>query len=245
MNIQVMIDTFLENFIEYKGYEMVLLGLRNTVQIAVMGLLIGIVIGTLIAAVRVIPKYKPFPKFLNGISSFYVALFRGTPMVVQLLIFYYVAIPIVLEIIAAETGVKIKIDSVTVATAVFGLNSGAYISEIMRGGIQSVDYGQTEGGRSVGLSFKTTMMRIVIPQAVKNILPTMGNEFITLIKETSVVSFVGATDLYVAFNNIGSNSYEFKIPFIVMALVYIILVCIISLLIKIMERSLKKSDRRS
>ena len=128
---------------------------------------------------------------------------------------------------------------------VFGLNSGAYISEIMRSGIQSVDPGQMEAGRAVGLSFGVSMIKIVIPQAVKNILPTLGNEFIALIKETSVVSFVGVTDLYKAFNSIGTNSYEFMIPYIVMALVYIVLVLIISLLIKLMERSLKKSDRRN
>ena len=128
---------------------------------------------------------------------------------------------------------------------VFGLNCGAYISEIMRSGIQSVDPGQMEAGRAVGLSFGTSMVKIVIPQAVKNILPTLGNEFIALIKETSVVSFVGAADLYVAFNYIGSNSYEFMVPYLVMALIYIVLVLIISLLIKLMERSLKKSDRRN
>ena len=190
-------------------------------------------IGTLIATVRVLPKYRLLPRILNGICSLYVALFRGTPMVVQLLVVYYVALPLM----------NIKLQSVAVAIIVFGLNSGAYISEIMRSGILSVDKGQMEGGRSVGLSFGTTMLKIVIPQAVKNILPTLGNEFISLIKETSVVSFIGATDLYVAFNYIGSNSYEFMVPYLVMALIYIVLVLIISLLIKLMERSLRKSDR--
>jgi polar amino acid transport system permease protein len=204
-------------------------------MIAVIGLIIGILIGTLIATVRVLPKYKLLPRILNGICSFYVELFRGTPMVVQLLIFYYVLFPIM----------GVKMDGVQVAMMVFGLNSGAYISEIMRSGIQSVDIGQMEGGRSVGLSFGTTMMKIVIPQAVKNILPTLGNEFIALIKETSVVSFVGAADLYKAFNLIGSNSYEFMVPYIVMALIYIVLVLIISLGIRLMERSLGKSDRRN
>ncbi len=113
----------------------------------------------------------------------------------------------------------------------------------MRGGILSVDSGQMEGGRSVGLSYSTTMLKIIIPQAVKNILPTMGNEFIALIKETSVVSFIGATDLYVAFNNIGSSSYEFMVPYLTMAIIYIILVLLITLLIKLMERRLRKSDR--
>ena len=227
------IDRFIEFFIEYDGYKTVIEGLQNTLKIAICGLLIGIVIGTLIAIVRVLPKYKLLPRVLNGICSFYVAFFIGTPMVVQLLLSYYVALPLM----------GLNIPSVTVALFVFGLNSGAYISEIMRGGIQSVDPGQMEGGRAIGLSFGTTMLKIVIPQAIKNILPTLGNEFITLIKETSVVSFVGALDLYVAFNRIGSNSYEFMVPYLVMALIYIVLVLIISGLVKLMERSLSKSDR--
>ena len=234
-NFQQKIDIFLEIFLEQNGYVKVVEGLRNTMTIAVTGLIVGIIIGTLIAAVRVMPKYKRLPRVLNSICGLYVAMFRGTPMVVQLLVFYYVLFPLL----------GWKITGLQVAMLVFGLNSGAYISEIMRGGIQSVDPGQMEAGRAVGLSYWTTMLKIVIPQAVKNILPTMGNEFITLIKETSVVSFVGAADLYVAFNYIGSNSYEFMVPYLVMALIYIVLVLVISLLIKLMERSLKKSDRRN
>lgn len=227
------IEVFIEFFINQGGYRTVLLGLKNTAIIAVCGLLIGIVIGTVIATIRVVPKNNILVKILDKLSVFYVSLFRGTPIVVQLLVFYYVLLPLM----------GIHINSVSVAIVVFGMNSGAYISEIMRAGILSVDPGQMEGGRSVGLSYGTTMMKIVIPQAVKNILPTLGNEFISLIKETSVVSFVGATDLYVAFNRIGSNSYEFMIPYLVMALIYIVLVVLISLLIRIMERSLRKSDK--
>ena len=234
-NFDQKVNKFIEIFVEQNGYAKVIQGLQNTLLIAVTGLIIGIIVGTLIATVRVLPKYKTLPKVLNGICSFYVALFRGTPMVVQLLVFYYVLLPII----------GLKITGVQVAMLVLGLNSGAYISEIMRSGIQSVDSGQMEAGRAVGLSFGTSMIKIVIPQAVKNILPTLGNEFISLIKETSVVSFVGAADLYVAFNYIGSNSYEFMVPYLVMALIYIALVLIISLLIKLMERSLKKSDRRN
>lgn len=234
-NFDLKVNKFIEIFIEQNGYVKVLEGLKNTLLIAVIGLIIGILIGTLIATVRVIPKYKLFPKVLNGFCSFYVSLFRGTPIVVQLLVFYYVLLPLM----------GIKITPVQVSILVFGLNSGAYISETMRSGIMSVDSGQMEAGRAVGLSFSTTMMKIVIPQAVKNILPTLGNEFIALIKETSVVSFVGAADLYVAFNYIGSNSYEFMVPYLVMAMIYIVLVLIISAGIKIMERSLRKSDRRN
>ena len=115
----------------------------------------------------------------------------------------------------------------------------------MRGGILSVDPGQLEGGRSVGMSYATTMFKIVIPQAIKNILPTLGNEFITLVKETSIVSFVGAMDLYKVFNDIGTNNYEFMVPYLVMAVIYIVIVCLITLGIKLMERRLRKSDRRS
>ena len=233
-NFSQKVNKFIEIFLAQDGYVRVLEGLKNTLLIAIIGLVIGIIIGTLIATVRVIPKYKLMPRILNGFCSFYVGLFRGTPMVVQLLVFYYVMLPIM----------GIHMTGVQVSILVFGLNSGAYISEIMRSGILSVDQGQMEAGRAVGLSFGTTMMKIVIPQAVKNILPTLGNEFITLIKETSVVSFVGAADLYVAFNYMGSNSYEFMVPYLVMAMIYIVLVLIISLGIKIMERSLRKSDRR-
>lgn len=229
------VSKFIEIFIEQNGYVRVLEGLKNTLLIAVIGLIIGIVLGTLIATVRVISKYKVLPRVLNGICSFYVGLFRGTPMVVQLLVFYYVLLPII----------GVKMTGVQVSMMVFGLNSAAYISEIMRSGIMSVDAGQLEAGRAVGLSFSVSMVKIVIPQAVKNILPTLGNEFIALIKETSVVSFVGAADLYVAFNYIGSNSYEFMVPYLVMAIIYIVIVLLISGGIKLMERSLRKSDRRN
>lgn len=233
MNFGKKFEVFLDFFINKNGYSTVLMGLKNTLIIAVSGLIIGIIIGTIIAAVRVVPKNNPVIKAFDRVCQLYVSLFRGTPIVVQLLVFYYVLMPLL----------GLHINSVGVAVAVFGMNSGAYISEMMRAGILSVDPGQMEGGRSVGLSFGTTMMKIIIPQAVKNILPTLGNEFISLIKETSVVSFVGATDLYVAFNRIGSNSYEFMVPYLVMAVIYIIMVVFISILIRIMERSLRKSDK--
>ena len=229
------IDRFIEIFVEQRGYVRVLEGLQNTVMIAVVGLLVGALIGKLIASVRVMPKYKRLPGVLNGICSFYGGLFRGTPIVVQLLVCYYVLLPLM----------GVRMTGVQVSMLVFGLNSGAYMSEMMRAGIESVDPGQMEAGRAVGLSFSVTMIKIVIPQAVKNILPTLGNEFIALVKETSVVSFVGAADLYVAFNYIGTNSYEFMVPYLVMALIYIVIVLLISLGIKLMERSLKKSDRRN
>ena len=138
-NFDQKVNKFIEIFVEQNGYAKVIQGLQNTLLIAVTGLIIGIIVGTLIATVRVLPKYKTLPKVLNGICSFYVALFRGTPMVVQLLVFYYVLLPII----------GWNITGVQVAMLVFGLNSGAYISEIMRSGIQSVDAGQMEAGRAV------------------------------------------------------------------------------------------------
>ena len=234
-NFDKKLEKFWEIFYVHNGYKKVLTGLENTLYIAIVGLAIGIVIGTIIAIVKVLPKYKTLPRVLNGVCNFYVGLFRGTPVVVQLLVAYYVVLPLM----------GINLPALSVCVVVFGLNSGAYVSEIMRGGIMSVDPGQMEAGRAVGLSYGITMLKIVVPQAVKNILPTLGNEFITLIKETSVVSFVGAADLYVAFNYIGSNSYEFMVPYLVMALIYIVLVMLIALLVKIMERSLRKSDRRN
>ena len=216
-------------------YSEVLKGLGNTVYIAVLGLIIGIVIGTLIAVVRVVPKYKRITRILDKICTVYVAFFRGTPMVAQLLLGYYVMLPLL----------GINANPLQVCVIIFGLNSGAYVSEIMRGGIMSVDIGQTEAGRALGLSYATTMKKIVVPQAVKNIIPTLGNEFITLVKETSIVSFVGALDLYKAFRNIGNSTYEYMVPYLMMAIVYIILVLIITLGIKLIERRLRRSDRRN
>ena len=229
------IERFWEVFYKYNGYQRVLTGLRNTVYIAVLGLAIGIVIGTIIAIVEVFPKYKRLPRILNRICRLYVGLFRGTPIVVQLLVAYYVVLPLL----------GLNLPALHVCVIVFGLNSGAYVSEIMRSGILSVDPGQLEAARAVGLSYRVSMMKVVVPQAVKNILPTLGNEFIVLIKETSVVSFVGAADLYVAFNYIGTNSYEFMVPYLVMALIYLVMVMAIAFLVRIMERSLRKSDRRN
>ena len=225
---------FWELFIEQEGWVRVLkVGLVNTLLIAILGLLIGILIGTLIAAVKVMPKYKRWARILDKVCTVYVGFFRGTPLVVQLLITYYVLWPLM----------GISIPSLTTAIIVFGLNSAAYVSEIMRSGILSVDHGQMEAGRAVGLSYRTTMMQIVIPQAIKNILPTLGNEFIALIKETAVVGYVGAVDITYAFQYQGSNSYEYMVPYLVMALIYMVLVAGIVALVKLMERRLRRSDR--
>lgn len=226
-------ENFYSQFITKGGYKTALQGLRATIQIAVIGLIIGIVLGTLIALVKVMPKYKILPRILSAICDVYVGFFRGTPMVVQLLLGYYVLLP----------ALGIASDAIVVAIIIFGLNSGAYVSEIMRAGIQSVDGGQLEAGRAVGLPYWTAMAKIVIPQSIKNILPTLGNEFIVLIKETSVVSFIAVTDITKAFRSIGDANYEYVIPYIMLALVYLVLVMIITLGIKIMERRLKRNER--
>ncbi len=235
MNWSVKIEKFLSTMESDYFQDLLVTGLINTVKVAVLGLLIGIVIGTVIAVIKVAPKYKLGIRILDKVCSVYIAMFRGTPMVVQLLLAYYVLLP--------TLGIK-NVDSIVVGIVVFGMNSGSYVAEIMRGGLNSVDRGQMEAGRAVGLSYNTTMMKIVIPQAIKNILPTLGNEFITLIKETSVLSFITVYDLYTALSTIGSKNYEKMVPYIVMALIYIVLVLLITLLVKLLERSFAKSDKR-
>lgn len=226
-------SVFYKQLITYNGYKDVIKGLIATIEIAIFGLLIGVVIGTLIAVVKVMPKYKLLPRVLEKVCDVYVALFRGTPMVVQLLIGNFVLLP----------ALDIVVDGIVVAIVVFGLNSGAYVSEIMRSGIQSVDAGQLEAGRAVGLPYSVAMMKIVIPQSIKNILPTLGNEFIVLIKETSVVSFIAVVDLTKAFRAIGDANYDYIIPYLMLALVYLVLVLGITLLIHLMERRLKRNER--
>jgi len=235
-NLGYKISVFIELFFEKGGWKRVITeGLRNTLLIAIIGLLIGIVIGTLIAIVRVMPKYKRLPRILDGVCTVYVGFFRGTPIVVQLLIAYYVLFPLM----------GISVSSLTTCIIVFGLNSGAYCSEVMRGGINSVDSGQLEAGRAVGLGFAPAMLKIVVPQAVKNILPTLGNEFIALVKDTSVVSFVAAVDLYKCFTEIGNVRYEYLVPYFAMAIMYIVLVMLISLGVKLLERRLGRNERHA
>ena len=226
-------NVFIEQFITKGGYKTVLSGLLVTVEIAVFGLIIGILLGTVIAVVRVTPKYKVMPKILDGICNVYVAFFRGTPMVVQLLIGYYVLFP----------ALNIAIDAVLVAVLIFGLNSAAYVSEIMRSGIQSVDIGQLEAARALGLPYSTSMLKIVIPQSIKNILPTLGNEFIVLVKDTSIVSFIAVVDLTKAFRQIGDATYEYVVPYLMLAAVYLVLVLGITFAIRAMERRLKRNER--
>ena len=227
-------EVFYTQMIEREGYRKVLEGLGNTVIIAVFGLLIGMVIGCLLATCKILPKSSVIVKILSGISDVYVAIFRGTPMVVQLLLIHFVLFPLI----------GIQMPTILEAILAFGFNSGAYVSEIMRGGILSVDIGQTEAGRALGLNYGQTMMRIVLPQAIKNVVPTLGNEFIALLKETSVVSFITVVDLTKSFQNIANSTYEYIIPYIVLALVYLVLVLAVTGVIKLIERRLRAGDRR-
>jgi polar amino acid transport system permease protein len=227
-------EVFVKQMITLEGYKKVLEGLGNTALIAIFGLLIGMVIGCLLATCKILPKSSVIVKILSGIADVYVAIFRGTPMVVQLLLIHFVLFPLI----------GVQMPTILEAILAFGFNSGAYVSEIMRGGILSVDIGQTEAGRALGLNYGQTMIRIVLPQAIKNVVPTLGNEFIALLKETSVVSFITVVDLTKSFQNIANSTYEYIIPYIVLALIYLVLVLAVTGVIKLIERRLRAGDRR-
>lgn len=227
---KVFFETLSTSF--YREY--VLHGLFITLKIAALGFVLGIIFGTVLALVQVAHNKNKIVKILDKICKIYVAFFRGTPMVVQLLLAYYVLLPLL--------SVS-NVNSETVGIIVFGMNSAAYVSEIMRGGINSVDIGQLEAGRALGLSYTTTMIKIVVPQAFKNILPTLGNELITLVKETSVLSFIVVSDLYTALKTLGKEIYNLTPPYIFMAVIYIIIVFIITMIIRAIEKVLSKSDK--
>lgn len=226
------LEVFFKYFIEYENYKVVLTGLRNTLVIAICGLMIGIVIGSIVAAFKVAGSRSKVAKIISYIGDAYTGLFRGTPIVVQLIIFHF--------IIFRGSGINTLLEAVLV----FGLNSGAYVAEIMRGGILSVDIGQTEAGRTLGLSYTTTMLRVVIPQAVKNVVPTLGNELIALTKDTSVAGYVATMDLNAAFTAIAGATYDYLVPYLFLALVYLILVILMTVIIRQIERRMRKSERR-
>jgi His/Glu/Gln/Arg/opine family amino acid ABC transporter permease subunit len=217
-------------FIVDNRYKLFLEGFRNTLIIAGGAAVIGVFIGSIVAMVRVYHAQTGRLKIVDVIFGGYLALIRGTPIVVQLLIMYYIIL------ISINNGLII-------AVFTFGINSGAYVAEIVRAGILAVDIGQTEAGRSLGLPALKTLLLIVMPQAIKNILPALGNEFITLLKETSVAGYVAIRDLARAGENVRTKTAEPFFSLLFIALIYFIMVFGVTKLLKILERRLAKSDR--
>ena len=212
-------------------------GLGTTILVTILALLIGVILGVVVAVIRTghdqqrKGKHNPVLAVLNLICKIYVTVIRGTPMMVQLLIMGFV-------IFASSRNFTM------IGTLTLGINSGAYVSEIVRGGLMSVDKGQMEAGRSLGLGYGTTMRFIIIPQAVKAILPALGNEFIVLLKDTSLITVIGGKELLYAAQGIYNRTYEQMFPLIGTAAIYLVLVIILSWLLGKLERRLRQSDRR-
>ena len=233
-SIKTLIDRVVDILFTGNRYMMLLNGLKLTVILSLCSVIIGIALGTIVAVVKVSHQNRPrniVLKVLNVIVTVYVQVIRGTPTVVQLLIMNFV-------VFASSR------NPVAVAILCFGINSGAYVSEIMRAGINAVDYGQTEAGRSLGLSYFETMKSIILPQAIKNILPALGNEFIVLLKETSIAGYISIQDLTKAGDLIRFATFEAFIPLITVAVIYLIMVLGLSKLLSMLERRLSKSDNR-
>lgn len=220
------------NIIFVENQNLILTGFKNTLLIAFFGFLMGIALGIVVAFIKILPRNNVVTKLLNAVASLYTSFFRGTPIIAQLLLFYYGLL--------IYTG----IDPVVVCIIIFGLNSGAYMSEIMRAGIQSIDKGQMEAGRSLGLNGMSTMFRIVLPQAIKNMIPTMTNEFIALVKETSVIGYISVLDITRVIQQISAKTYDLFLTYLILALIYYIIVLILSTLLKLIERRLRKGESR-
>ena len=221
-------ESFYNTVIYDNRYMYILEGLLNTIIIAFFAVILGIVIGVLVAIVRNYHDNSGKLKLLNMLGKIYVNVIRGTPVVLQLMIIYYVIFK------------SVDISIVLVGVLAFGINSGAYVAEIIRAGIESIDKGQMEAGYSLGLSYSKTMRYIILPQAIKNILPALGNEFITLLKETSVGAYIGIIELTKASDIIASITYDYFFPLIIVALIYLIMTLGLSKLVGLMERKLGK-----
>ncbi len=232
-------DEFIFCFIDGDRWKWLADGLLVTLQVTLYSVLLGILIGVVIAIIRSTydtnsssvtnPVGKAVLKILNAVAKVYLTVIRGTPVVVQLMLIYYV--------------ILVSVDSkIVVASLAFGINSGAYVAEIVRSGIMSIDKGQFEAGRSLGLSYTQTMIQIIIPQAFKNVLPTLANEFIVLLKETSVSGYVALEDITKAGDLIRSRTYSAFMPLIAVAIIYLVLVMFFTKLVSILERRLRDSD---
>ena len=226
-----MTDKFYLNFIKDDRWKYIVEGLGVTLQITFAAVIIGIVLGFLVAVVRATYDKTGTLKVLNWICNVYLTVFRGTPIVVQLMIIYYVIFA------------SMDISKVVAAILAFGINSGAYVAEIIRSGIMSIDNGQFEAGRSLGFNYIQTMWHIVLPQALKNVLPALGNEFIVLLKETSVSGYIALQDLTKGGDIIRSRTYDAFMPLIAVALIYLVMVMVFSKLLEVLERRLRNSER--
>lgn len=214
-------------FVVHGRWQWFVSGLGYTLLISLFSVLLGLVIGILMALMRLSKS-----KILRAVSGIYIDIIRGTPTMVQLLIIYFVIFA------------NVHIDKWVVGFIAFGINSGAYIAEIVRGGILSVNIGQTEAGRSLGMTHKQTMASIVMPQAMKNILPALGNEFVVLIKETAVIGMIANIDLVGAARKVQSLTYDYLIPLLSIAVIYYVVIKIISTLLSKVEKGMRKADKR-
>lgn len=223
-------EKFTQNFIDEDRYLYLVKGLGNTIVITIFAVLLGILLGFLVAIVKTTHERNKNLKILDTICSIYLTIIRGTPVMVQLLIMFYV-------IFATST------NKILVAILTFGINSGAYVAEIVRSGIQSIDKGQLEAGRSLGFTYSQTMRYIIIPQAIKNVLPALMNELIVLLKETSVCGYIGLMDLTKGGDIIRSRTYEAFLPLIAVAIIYLVIVCGLQSIAKKVEWRLRASER--
>lgn len=221
---------FILNFIEDNRWKYIVDGLKITLIVTIFAVLIGALLGFLIAIVRTTHDKTGKLKILNAICKVYLTVIRGTPVVVQLMIIYFIIFG------------SVDISKVLVAIIAFGINSGAYVAEIFRSGIMSIDNGQFEAGRSLGFNYAQTMMYIIMPQAFKNVLPTLCNEFISLLKETSVSGYIALQDLTKGGDIIRSRTYDAFMPLIAVALIYLAMVMIFTKLVSLLERRLRNSD---
>lgn len=236
--MQQFIEEFTQVFITKDRWELLVRGLGTTLMITLFAAILGIALGFLIAIIRVThdktsrrkPLWNVILNGLNGICKLYLTIFRGTPVVVQLLIIYFVIFA------------SVNVDKIFVAVLAFGLNSAAYVAEIARSGIMSVESGQMEAGRSLGFSYRQTMISIILPQALKNVLPALCNEMIALLKETSVSGWIAVTDLTKGGDMIRSATYSAFLPLIAVALIYLVVVMFMTFLVSKLERRLRASE---
>ena len=221
---------FVLNFIEDDRWMYLVDGLKVTLEVTLFACILGLVLGFVVAIIRSTHDTTGKLKFFNAICKVYLTVIRGTPVVVQLLIIYFVIFG------------SSDIDKVIVAIIAFGINSGAYVAEIVRSGIMSIDKGQMEASRSLGLNFIQTMRYVIIPQAFKNVLPALANEFIVLLKETSVCGYIALQDLTKGGDIIRGRTYDAFMPLIAVAIIYLVMVCILTSLVTRLERRLANSD---